>query len=351
MSSRSRRSRPRGPPAGRGSGRATAARPGGRRGLGDAQHIGIGGHDEDLRHAAGGERRGDGAAEQQLDELVALLRVEDGAQPRLRALERADGDRDGGRAGTGVGAGSGSCTGTMLANVELATAASTSAARRARDASSRMIVSVTTGRRPERLDGRRRVRILRVEHEDVDEVRVQAGDAEGATTRGRARRASGPPGPLSALPPMIGETARDRDAAAARRGDGVAHARHVEDRRDRDERVGRRDDDRLGRLRRPSSTSGVGVAVVDARRTAARARPAPGAGGRSTPGTRASRRRCGPRSRPARRLIGRIRAAIPSDRCAPRHASVSRAPARSRAVRTMWSARSRSPSANHVSSP
>ena len=50
-------------------------------------------------------------------------------------------------------------------------------------------------------------------------------------------------------------------------------------------------------------------------------------------------------------LIGRIRAAIPSDRWAPRQASVSRVPARSRAVRTMWSARSRSPRPNHVSSP
>ena len=53
------------------------------------------------------ERRGDRAAEQQLDELAPLLRVQDGAQPRLRALERADGDRDARGRGS---AGSGSCT-------------------------------------------------------------------------------------------------------------------------------------------------------------------------------------------------------------------------------------------------
>ena len=84
------------------------------RGLGDAKHLGIGGHDEDLRHAAGGEGGGDGPAEQPLDEVVPLLSVQDGAQPRLRALERADGDRDG--RGAGIG-GLGQVHVTMLANV------------------------------------------------------------------------------------------------------------------------------------------------------------------------------------------------------------------------------------------
>ena len=83
-------------------------------GLGDAQDLRIRRHDEHLRHAAGGEGRGHGAAEEQLDELAALLRVEDGAQPRLRALERADGDRD--ARGAGVG-GLGQLHVTMLANV------------------------------------------------------------------------------------------------------------------------------------------------------------------------------------------------------------------------------------------
>ncbi len=50
-------------------------------------------------------------------------------------------------------------------------------------------------------------------------------------------------------------------------------------------------------------------------------------------------------------VIGRIRAAIPSEAWASRHASVTRAPARTRAVRTMCSAMSRSPRLNQVSSP
>ena len=111
-----------------------------------------------------------------------------------------------------------------------------------------------------------------------------------------------------------------------------------------------RDDDRLGRLERREHL-GRRRRAPRCRRTAPRARRAPGAGGRSTPGTRASRPRSGPRSRPASSVIGRIRAAIPSAACAPRQTSVRRAPARSRAVRTMCSARSRSPSRNHVSSP
>ena len=52
-----------------------------------------------------------------------------------------------------------------------------------------------------------------------------------------------------------------------------------------------------------------------------------------------------------RSVIGRMRPAIPREACAARHASVTRAPARTDAVRAMCSARSRSPSENQVSSP
>ena len=67
--------------------------------------------------------------EQVLDEVAALLRVEDGAEPRLRVVERLDGHHDAGPP-------------------HASTAASTSPASRAREASSVMIASVTTGRSP-----------------------------------------------------------------------------------------------------------------------------------------------------------------------------------------------------------
>ena len=52
---------------------------------------------------------------------------------------------------------------------------------------------------------------------------------------------NGSVGPLTTAPPTIGETATTGAGAGAQR---VGHARHREDRADRDDGVGRADDDR-----------------------------------------------------------------------------------------------------------
>ena len=98
-----------------------------------------------------------------------------------------------------------------------------------------------------------------------------------------------------------------------------------QDRPDRDERVRRRDDDRLRGLERRLDL-GRRAGVLDARRSGGRAPRAPGGGGRSSPGTRASRRRSGPRSGRARRSSAGSRARTPSARWRSRATSVGRSP-------------------------
>ena len=73
---------------------------------------------------------------------------------------------------------------------------------------------------------------------------VEPGHADDRGLVARARRAAGRPGPSSAAPATMGETATTRLAPGL---DGVADAGHGEHRADRDDRVRRRDDDDLGR--------------------------------------------------------------------------------------------------------
>ena len=173
-----------------------------------------------------------------------------------------------------------------------------------------------------------------------------------ARTRRRARRSSrATPSALASWPsetsirsagPLSACAADDAGRPprpAPRRARAAASAsrmpRHGEDRADRDDRVRRRDDDRLGRRRAPPRPRRR-PSPRRSRRSGPRGPRAPGGDGRSTPGTRASRRRCGPRSGPARRpsagswrrrpsarwrssatSVGRSpRAAAPSGRCA-----------------------------------
>ena len=92
--------------------------------LREGQDLGIRRHDEHFHDAWCRERCGHRAAEQVLDEVAALLRVEHRTQPRLGVVERLDGHDD---AGPPHGS----------------TAARTSPASLAREASSAMIVSAT----------------------------------------------------------------------------------------------------------------------------------------------------------------------------------------------------------------
>ena len=157
-------------------------------------------------------------------EVAPLLRVEDGAEPRLRPVQRADRDDgvDRERWVTGPSRAA-RADGTRRSR----RTGRTSPARRARPASPPMIVSVTMGRQAERLDGRGEVRIDGVEHECRRDVARTAARRPGRSTRGRARSSIRSAGPLSALPPMIPLTAmtgtpRSRAPASASRDPGHA---------------------------------------------------------------------------------------------------------------------------------
>ena len=174
-----------------------------------------------------------------------------------------------------------------------------SAARRARAASSVMIVSVTWTRRPRAsIDGASSASTAS-RTKSVARVGVDPGHAEGArlvTERrehpvGRAleRLAADDPGhgddPDAALPGAVErrpDRRRSRGSAQPRRSGSMARSRSPRRRRGRRQPPARRRPDRR-------------------RGSAPRGRRAPGAGRRSSPGTRASRRRCGHRSGPGRR--------------------------------------------------
>ena len=229
-------------------------------------------------------------------------------------------------------------------------ASSTVAARRARDGSSVMIVSATTGRTPSSGDGVGERRVHRVEHEHVGDVRVQPRHAE--RRRLVAERDQHPVGgslERAAADDRADGDDRDATRRGRRRSPPGSRAPPGSARPRRSGWTGTR----RSRRRPPSAASDLGRRHERPRRPRAgsRARRVPAGDARSTPGTRASRRRSAPRSAPARRPSAGSARATPSDAWRPRHTSVSRAPARSRAVRAMCSARSRSPSENQSCSP
>ena len=138
----------------------------------------------------------------------------------------------------------------------------------------------------------------------------------------------------------------DRDARRAPVPHELAD-RPGEDRADRDDRVRRPDDDDLGRGERAAMTAAVGRR--GRRRSGLRGPPAPGGDGRSTPGSRASPRRRGPGSGPARRP-----SAGSASGCRARPAASARPSVRSRPVaRAARSGRcaSRSPGRRAGTSP
>ena len=154
-------------------------------------------------------------------------------------------------------------------------------------------------------------------------------------------------GPLSTAPPTIG---RDRDDRRRRCAQRLAHARHGEDRADRDDRVRRADDDRARRgdrvehLRRrargldarrsATSSTGPGAALADHELLERRAsRRAPARACAPARRTSAARARATPSAR--RELGERLRR-----RARPRRAS---------ARRSRHNARSRSPRLNQTS--
>ena len=212
-----------------------------------------------------------------------------------------------------------------------------------------MIVSVTTVRMPSAAIAGSSAASTRVEHEDVGDPGVLAGDAERA--RLVAERREHPVRRalerLAADDPGDGD---DRHAARPGRLEPGLDPGHGEDRPDRDERVRRRDDDRLGGLERrvdlrrrrgvldarEADVADVGL-LVAADEVVLELEPA------------VVGQDLGP-DRPRRSSAG-SRAATPRARWRSRATSVGRSPRRSRAVRTMCVARSRSPSRNHVSSP
>ena len=242
------------------------------------------------------------------------------------------------------------CEASVRERARQPAAARTSPASRARDASSVMIVSVTTARIPSASTAGASAASTRVEDEGVDQARRSRG-------RRRARVDSWPSeasirsaGPLSALPPMIPLTATIRRAAPSGRREELRQAGNGEDRPDRDDRVRRRDDDDVGGAERGDDLGGraggldPGEAdLADVGRLAEpdevvlEVEPAvvgPDLGPDGLVGHRQDR--------------GRRRRASAGGR---RRTSVRRPPRRSRSVRTMCVARSRSPSRNQPSSP
>ena len=205
---------------------------------------------------------------------------------------------------------------------------------------------------PERLDRRREVRVDRVERRSRRRARRSSpGDAERA--RLVAERDEHPVGRSLERPAADDPGDRDdRDAPArARRRwpracPGTARIGPIET-------IGF--DGAITIDARPSpsaaATSASAVRRLDPVEADLVDRRAPGGDGRSTPGTRASRRRSGPRSGPGRRSSAGSWRRPRATAGGPRRPRSAGRRARSRAVRTMCVARSRSPSRNQVSSP
>ena len=147
------------------------------------------------------------------------------------------------------------------------------------------------------------------------------------------------------------ETPIDRTPAGARGGDLLEHARHRQDRPDR-RRSGwraRRRSPRLSAARRAPRASSL--AVRSPSNSTALELPGPDGAGRSSPGSRASRRRFGLAFEPARRSSAGCATGRPELDRAAAATSVRRSPRRSRSVRKRCVAMSLSPRRNQVPSP
>jgi len=259
--------------------------------------------------------------------------------------------QDGPAVAAAGGPGSGRRTGTGPSADPGERGEASAVARRARDASSVITVSVTTARMPSASTSGARSASAAVENEGVDQPDVHAGHAPpDRSPRARATRASGR-GALQGLPPMIGETAADADPACRARVDRVADppARRGSARIDT-YRVRRAHDDRPKRRRRRRADLGRGARRGAPSNVTPPQRRGPGGGARSSPGSQATRCRRGTRVRTGASAIGGSR------RDAERRLQMQAHPP-SAARRTQprrahdMSARSRSPRRNHVSSP